>query len=155
MKAIPLQSIVAPQMDLAFGLAAELVRDCVFYKTPSDAGTGLLTMAALYAAVKALCVPYHSQDIDGSSVLVGDEKCFIRAGEMTAITLPGPGDYLTESASGLRREVIAARLDPTGSFWIVQARRSSLEDFGDLTAVTQAEDWGDLTAAVLFDDWQA
>ena len=155
MSAIPLQSMVGPQLDLAFVMAAELVRDCVFYKTESSAGTGLLTMAALYASVKALCVPYRSQDIDGSAVLVGDEKCFVRAGELASITLPGAGDYMTETVSGLRREVIAARLDPTGSFWIIQARRFALEDWGDLGAATQGEDWGDLTAAVLFDDWQA
>ena len=112
-------------------------------------------MAALYASVKALCVPYHSQDIDGSSVLVGDEKCFVRAGELASITLPGAGDYLTETISGLRREVIAARLDPTGSFWVIQARRFATEDWGDLAAMTQGEEWGDLSGAVLFDDWQA
>jgi hypothetical protein len=127
----------------------------VFYKTESSAGTGLLVMAALYAPVKALFVDYHSQDIDGSSVLVGDEKCFIRAGELASITLPGAGDYLTETVSGLRREVIAARQDPTGSFWVMQARRSAAEDWGDLGPAAQSEDWGDLAVAVLFDDWQS
>ncbi len=152
---IGLQNIVVPQLDLAFDLAGELVRDCVFYKTESGAGTGLLTMAALYAPVKALFVDYHSQDIDGSAVLLGDEKCFIRSGEMASITLPGPGDYLTETISGLRREVIAARQDPTSSFWIMQVRRAAGEDWGDLSAAGQSEDWGDLTAAALFDDWQS
>lgn len=66
MSAIPLQKIIGPQLDLAFDLAGELVRDCVFYKTESNAGTGLLAMAALTAPVHALFVDYHSQDIDGS-----------------------------------------------------------------------------------------
>jgi len=152
---ISLHNVIVVQLDLAFDMAGELVRDCVFYKTESNAGTGLLTMAALYTPVKALFVDYHSQDIDGSSVLLGDEKCFIRSGEMASITLPGPGDYLTETISGLRREVIAARQDPTGSFWIIQVRRSAGEDWGDLNPAAQSEDWGDLTAAVLFDDWQS
>src|SRR3954465_15060589 len=152
---IGLNKIVAPQLDRAFDLAGELVRDCIFYKTESNAGTGLLTLAALYAPVKALCVFYHSQDIDGSAVLVGDEKCFIRASELTAITSPGSGDYLTETISGMRREVVAARMDPTSVFWMMQVRRSAVEDWGDLSAITQGEDWGDLTAAILFDDLQA
>ncbi|HEY2951714.1 MAG TPA: hypothetical protein VGK40_03970 [Verrucomicrobiae bacterium] len=155
MNPIGLKNIVAPQLDRAFDLAGELVRDSIFYKTESNPCTGLLTMAALYAPVKALCVDYHSQDIDGSAVLVGDEKCFIRASELTSITLPGAGDYLTETISGQRREVIAARLDPTDSFWIMQVRRSATEDWGDLNLFSQAEDWGDLTTAVVFDDWQS
>jgi hypothetical protein len=152
---IGLQHIILPQLDLAFELAGELVRDCVFYKTESNAGTGLVAMGALYAPVKALFVDYHAQDIDGSSVLLGDEKCFIRSGEMASLTLPGAGDYLTETLSGLRREVIAARQDPTGSFWVMQARRSAGEDWGELNPAAQSEDWGDLAAAAVFDDWQA
>ena len=155
MSAIAFKTIVGPHLDRAFDLAGELVLDCIFYKTESNTGTGLLTMAALYAPVKALFVDYHSQDIDGSAVLLGDEKCFVRAGELASITLPGAGDYLTETISGLRREVIAARLDPTGSFWVIQARRSASEDWGDLNPFSQGEDWGDLTAAVLLDDWQS
>ena len=155
MSAIAFKNIVGPHLDRAFDLAGELVRDCIFYKTESNAGTGLLTMTALYAPVKALFVDYHSQDIDGSAVLLGDEKCFVRAGELASITLPGASDYLTETISGLRREVIAARLDPTGSFWVIQARRSASEDWGDLNPFSQGEDWGDLAAAVLLDDWQS
>jgi hypothetical protein len=152
---IALQNIVEPHLDLAFALAAGLVRDAVFYKTESSAGTGLLTMTALYATVKPLCLPYRSQDIDGSTVLVGDEKCFIRAGELAAVASPAAGDYLTETGSGLRREVIAARLDPTGSLWVLQVRRSATEDWGELVPFSLAEDWGDLAAAALFDDWHA
>jgi hypothetical protein len=152
---ISLHTIIRPQLDLVFDVAGELVRDCIFYKTESNAGTGLLAMGALNAPVKALCADYHSQDIDGSSVLLGDEKCFIRSGEMASITSPGPGDYLTETISGLRREVIAARQDPTGSFWIMQVRRSASEDWGDLCPASQSEDWGDLTAETVFDDWQS
>ena len=85
MNPIALKNIVAPQLDRAFDLAGELVRDSIFYKTESNPCTGLLTMAALYAPVKALCVDYHSQDLDGSAVLVGDEKCFIRAGELASM----------------------------------------------------------------------
>ncbi|HSH17678.1 MAG TPA: hypothetical protein VLD18_16680, partial [Verrucomicrobiae bacterium] len=76
------------------------------------------------------------------------------ARELESVPMPGAGDYLIEVLTGLRRDVIAARLDPTGTFWTIQGRRSYGEDWGDLTIFTLAEDWGDLAAATLFDDWQ-
>ena len=155
MIAIGLKAIIGPNLDRAFDLAGELVRDCVFYKTESSAGTGLVTMAALSAAVKALVGSYRSGDIDGTVVQVGDERPVIRAGELVSITSPGSGDYLIETVSGIRREVIAARLDPTGSFWTVQVRRATGEDWGDLAAFTASEEWDDLATANNFDDWQS
>lgn len=155
MSAIGLKAIIGPNLDRAFDLAGELVRDCVFYKTESSAGTGLVTMAALSAAVKALVGSYRSGDIDGTVVQVGDERPVIRAGELVSITSPGSGDYLIETVSGIRREVIAARLDPTGSFWTVQVRRATGEDWGDLAAFTASEEWDDLATANNFDDWQS
>jgi hypothetical protein len=154
MSAIGLKAIIGPNLDRAFDLAGEMVRDCVFYKTESSAGTGLVTMAALSAAVKALVGSYRSGDIDGTVVQVGDERLVIRAGELVSITSPGSGDYLIETVSAIRREVIAARLDPTGSFWTVQARRATGEDWGDLAAFTASEEWDDLATANNFDDWQ-
>lgn len=106
------------------------------------------------AAVKALVGRYRSGDIDGSSVQVGDERLIVRARELQDVPLPGAGDYLIEVLTGLRREVIAARLDPTGTFWTIQSRRSYGEDWGDLGTFTLAEDWGGLDAATLFEDWQ-
>lgn len=155
MSAIGLKAIIGPNLDRAFDLAGELVRDCVFYKTESSAGTGLMMMAALSAAVKALVGSYRSGDIDGTVVQVGDERPVIRAGELVSITSPGSGDYLIETVSGIRREVIAARLDPTGSFWTVQVRRATGEDWGDLAAFTASEEWDDLATANNFDDWQS
>ena len=155
MSAIGLKAIIGPNLDRAFDLAGEMVRDCVFYKTENSAGTGLLTMAALSAAVKALVGSYRSGDIDGTVVQVGDERPVIRAGELVSITSPGSGDYLIETVSGIRREVIAARLDPTGSFWTVQVRRATGEDWGDLAAFTASEEWDDLATANNFDDWQS
>ena len=154
MSAIGLKAIIGPNLDRAFDLAGEMVRDCVFYKTESSGGTGLLTMAALSAAVKALVGSYRSGDIDGTAVQVGDERLIVRAGELAGITSPGAGDYLIETVSGIRREVIAARLDSTGTFWTVQARRSSGEDWGDLATFTTGEEWEDLATADNFDDWQ-
>ena len=154
MSVLGLKAIIGPNLDRAFDLVGEMVRDCVFYKTESSAGTGLLTMAALSASVKALVGSYRSGDIDGTVVQVGDERLIVRAGELSSITSPGAGDYLIETVSGIRREVIAARLDATGSFWTVQARRASGEDWGDLSTFTMNEDWEDLATATNFDEWQ-
>lgn len=154
MNALSVQTILLKNLDRVFDLANSCVKACTFFKTEGNAATGLLTLAAIYAPVNAIFVNYHSQDIDGSAVLVGDEKALVRASEIATITTPGPGDYLTESLSGLRRVVIAARLDYTGSFWTFQIRRCGNEDFGDLTLATADEDWGGFTATPLFDDLQ-
>jgi len=154
MSAIALHKIVVPQLDRAFDLAGELVRVCIFYKMESSAGTGLVVMADLSASVLALVGSYRSGDIDGTVVHVGDERLIVRAGELAGIPSPGAGDYLIETLSGLHREIIAARLDGTASFWTLQTRRVTAEDWGDLSAASMSEDWGDLTAATNFEDWQ-
>ena len=154
MSPLPLTKIVGPHLDRAFELAGELVRVCIFYKMESSAGTGLVVLADLSASVLALVGSYRSGDIDGTVVHVGDERLIVRAGELAGIPSPGAGDYLIETLSGLRREIIAARLDSTGSFWTLQTRRVTSEDWGDLTAPAICEDWGVLTAATNFEDWQ-
>src|SRR5438128_3815893 len=154
MNALGLQALVKPQMDNAFALAAQIVRTCIFYKTASNAGTGLLTLAALSAPVKAMVTLYTRRDIDGLNILFGDEKLIIRSGDLASIVNPGPGDYLLDLLAGIRWEIITSRLDPTGTFWIFQSRRTPNEDWGDFTPFTLSEDYGDLTAATLFDDWQ-
>jgi len=155
MSALGLKAIIGPNLDRAFDLAGEMVRDCVFYKTESSESTALLTMTALSASVKALVGSYRSGDIDGTVVRVGDERLIVRAAELAGITSPGAGDYLIETVSGIRREVIAARLDPTGTFWTVQARRATGEDWGDLATFTAGEEWEDLATANNYDDWQS
>jgi hypothetical protein len=72
-----------------------------------------------------------------------------------AIFAPGRGDYVVENASGLRRNVEASRLDPSGQFYVFQCVRSIDEDWGDLTAQTISEDFGDLTAVTAFEDRMA
>lgn len=155
MGAIRFRRMVGRQLDRVFVLVAELVRDCTFHKVESGAGTGLLPVTSLSAGVKALVAEYRSGDIDGSSVQVGDERLIVRAFELELVPTPGSGDYLVEVLTGLQRDVIAARLDVTGTFWTIQARRSSANDWGDLSVFSLAEDWGGLEPATLFEDWQA
>ena len=155
MTAIGIKEILSPNLDKAFVLAGEIVRDCIFYKTESNAGTGLLVMTALSASVKALVTLYGHRDIDGLSILFGDEKLIVRSAQLSTITNPGAGDYMLDVLTGVRWEVITAHQDPTATFWVFQCRRTPNEDWGDLTPYSQSEDWGDLTTATLFDDWQS
>ena len=153
MKALDLQRLVGSGVALAFRVAAGLVRRCTFYKTESGPATGLVSGCVAFAPVNALFVDYRSQDIDGSAVVLGDEKAFVRFAELGGVYPPGPGDFLTESVSGLRRLVVAARQDPTGAVWVMQVRRCTAEDWGGLAlAGVSREDWGGLGAAAVFED---
>ena len=153
MSALDLQRLVSGGVALAFELAGGLVRRCTFYKTESGPATGLVSGCVAYATVNALFVDYRSQDIDGSAVVLGDEKAFVRSSDLVGVYPPGVGDYLTETVSGLRRLVVAARQDPTGSVWVMQVRRTTAEDWGGLVlAGLSRDDWGGLGAAVVFED---
>ena len=127
MSAIGLQALLKPQMDAAVALAGQIVRDCIFYKTESNAGTGLLVMTALSASVKALVTLYGHRDIDGLSILFGDEKLIVRSAQLSTITNPGAGDYMLDVLTGVRWEVITAHQDPTATFWVFQCRRTPNE----------------------------
>jgi hypothetical protein len=152
-KGLDLEGLVRRCVGLAFVLAGGLVRRCTFYKTKSGPATGLVGGCVAYGTVNALFVDYRSQDIDGSSVVVGDEKAFVRGAELAGVYPPGPGDFLTESVSGLRRLVVAARLDPTGAVWVMQVRRTAAEDWGGLSlGGVSREDWGVLELAAVFED---
>ena len=59
----------------------------------------------------------------GSVVMPNDEQLFIDAAAMAGLVNPQPGDYLVETESGLRRNVITAHLDLTRTLWTVVARR--------------------------------
>jgi hypothetical protein len=142
MRGIRFNRILSRNMDRLFVIAEEIVRECVFYITQCSAGTGLVEPGALTAPVKMIAGAYRSGDIDGSSVQIGDERLIIRSKDLQLIPMPGPDDYLIEVLTGLRRNVIAARLDVTGTFWTIQARRS------------YGEDWESLSTASLFEDWQ-
>jgi hypothetical protein len=150
---LDLHRLVGGGVALAFELAASLVRRCTFYKTESGPATGLVSGCVAYATVNALFVDYRSQDIDGSAVVLGDEKAFVRSSDLVGVYPPGAGDYLTEAVSGLRRLVVAARQDPTGSVWVMQVRRTTAEDWGGLVlAGLSRDDWGGLGVAVVFED---
>ena len=140
-------------LDILFNVAGELVRGATYYRPASfSSATGQTAATEQTAAVQMLVTNYRVSDSPTVVFQVGNEKALVRASELAAITAPGLGDYLIETATGQRRDVLAARLDATGLLWTFQTLRSLHEDWGDLTTAALSADWGDLTAATEFED---
>ena len=75
------------------------------------------------ATVKFLVTPVPAALLAGGAVQANDEQVFIEATALASITNPQPGDYLVETTSGLRRDIVAAQLDLTRTLWTFLARR--------------------------------
>lgn len=140
-----------------FGLGAPVVCDGVFYRPCGfNQATGQLIGLETMASCKFIGAHIVSAGYLGlAPVLPGTERLLIRASELATVSAPGKGDYVVENTSGLRRNIDAARLDPSGEFYTLQTVRSLDEDWGGLTVQTVSEDWGDLTGATDFDDRMA
>ena len=75
------------------------------------------------ATVAFLVTPIPASMLVGADLNPNDEQIFIDAADMAALANPQPNDYLVETASGLRRNVITAHLDLTRTMWTLIARR--------------------------------
>lgn len=140
-------------LDILFNVAGELVRGATYYRPASfSSATGQTAATEQTAAVQMLVTNYRVSDSPTVVFQPGNEKALVRASELVSITMPGAGDYLIETTTGQRRDVLAARLDATGLLWTFQTVRSNNEDWGDLTTAALSADWGDLTAATEFED---
>lgn len=140
-----------------FRLGAPIVRAGVFYRPPAfNASTGWTVTAEVLAPCSFIGAHVVSGGYLGlAPVVPGTENLLVRASELVSIAAPAAGDYLIENVSGLRRNIQAARLDPSGEFYVFQTVRSADEDWGDLVAHTLTEDFGDLTAVTAFEDRMA
>ena len=137
-----------------FRLGPPMVRSATYYRPASFSGaTGQTAPAEQTAPVSALVASYGARELGTVVIQPGDEKILVRASELTGISSPAAGDYLVETATGQRRDVLSTRLDPTGLLWTLQTVRSVNEDWGDLTAAAVSADWGDLTATTESEDW--
>lgn len=154
--------IISSNLDLAWNLLSELVRPVVFYKITGYTMNGAVGETRLAtAAVDALVVSYQSRDVDGQSIVNGDEKWLVRNSDLASISpLPASGDWFQEL--GIRFDIIAALRDASHSVWTFQVRRQALdpaasadgsEDWGSLSAHTSTEDWGDLSLHDGETDW--
>jgi hypothetical protein len=149
-----LPSLTRRALDAVFRLGAPVVRSGVFYRpTAFNQSTGWTVSAEVAASCKFIGAHVLSGGYLGlAPVVPGTENLMIRASELTGITTPGAGDYISENATGLRRNVQASRLDLSEQFFVFQCIRSGDEDWGDFTAHTVSEDFGDLTATTAFAD---
>ena len=75
------------------------------------------------AAVAFLVAPVPANLLVGDSIEPNDEQILIDADDMASLVNPQPGDYLVETTSGLRRDVITAHLDMTRTMWTLIARK--------------------------------
>lgn len=153
---IDLKGLMQKSLATVFGLGPDFVKDATYVRPASfNPNTGLTTSSETAVTCKALILNYRVLEFGLVGIQPGDEKILIRASDLVSISSPGAGDYLTETVSGQRRDVLSGRLDTTGEFWTFQTTRTLNNDWGDLTTATLFEDWGDLTAATDFDDWGA
>jgi hypothetical protein len=97
---------------LAFELYAEVVVAGSYYRS-----------AQSHAAVAMLVTPVPARRVDGTIVLPGDELVFIQAADLVSIDQPRAGDYVVETVTSLRRDVIVAQLDLSRQLWSLVARK--------------------------------
>jgi hypothetical protein len=145
--ALNLPTLTRRALAAVFRLGPPVVREGVFYRPQTNAA----------AEVSASCKFIGAHIVSGAylglaPVQPGTENLMIRTSELIAISAPAAGDYIMENSSGLRRNVSASRLDPSGEFYVFQCVRTADEDWGDLIAHTVSEDFGDLTATTAFED---
>ncbi len=149
-----LPSLTRRGLNAVFRLGPAVVRAAVYVRPPAfNRATGWTENAEVSANCQFVGGQIQSANYLGlAPVVPGTEKLIVRASELTAISNPAAGDYLIETLTGLRRNVEAARLDPTGEFYTLQTVRSADEDWGDFSAHTLSEDFGDLTMATAFEE---
>lgn len=152
---INVTGIVVSAVGTMFRLGSDLVRAATYVRPASfNPANGQQTSAESSASCSIFVATYKAQEFGLVTIQPGDEKVYIRASELTSITDPVKGDYIIETISGLRRDVLNSRLDPTGTLWTFQTVRGLNEDWGEISVVhSTSEDRDDLTAVTTFDDW--
>ena len=160
-----IKSKVRVYVDLAFELFDDLVKSATFRKVTGytiDPLSG--SNVATYSTVNVGYIRTHfqSQDVDGSSILYGDERWIVKASQLSTVS-PQPSSGDSFEADGKLFDIQTALLDSTENLWTFQVRRNLpdvvgggalvSDDWGDLTGATSNEDWGDLSLHDLADDW--
>jgi hypothetical protein len=109
---IPIPQLAVQQIGLLFAVYSQVVVAGTYTK----AGGGTVN-------VSMLVFPVNLALADGTIILPGDEKVLIQASELTSIANPAAGDTVTETASGVVRNVIVAQRDLTRQLWTFFARK--------------------------------
>jgi hypothetical protein len=158
-----IKSTVQKGVEIAFARFGELLKAAVFKKITAyipDPLTGATSTVISSAVVNYLPLHFSSRDVDGTTLIFGDEKWLVKASELASITLiPSSGDWFEIGVT--RYDVIAAVLDPTENLWTFQIRRNlptpggtvTQESWGDLSLWTENEAWGNLTKWDSRENW--
>jgi hypothetical protein len=158
-----IKSTVQKGVEIAFSRFAELLKGATFKKITAyvpDPLTGATSTVISSAVVNYLPLHFSSRDVDGTTLIFGDEKWLIKASELASISLiPSSGDWFEIGAT--RFDVIAAVLDPTENLWTFQIRRNlptpvgtvTVENYGNLTVYSENEAWGNLSLWDSREDW--
>ena len=75
------------------------------------------------ATVHFLVMPVPPALVDRTIVQPNDERLLFDATELAAVDQPRPDDYVVQSSNSLRRDIITAHLDVTGTMWAMVARK--------------------------------
>jgi hypothetical protein len=140
---LDLKLISRKAVDLAFAVASQLLRPVVFKKITGyvyNIATGATATTVSTAVCNALVVHYQSRDVDGASIVYGDQKWLVKGSELEGISpLPSSGDWFEEF--GIRYDIVNALQDATQQLWTFQVRR---QFFDPTTTVENSEDWGSI-----------
>jgi hypothetical protein len=110
--ALNVTALAREAVTLVFELYAEVVLAGTYYRS-----------AQSHTAVSMLAMPVPVARVDGTVIKPGDELVLIQAADLTAIEEPRAGDYVVESVTSLRRDVIVAQLDLSRQIWSLVARK--------------------------------
>jgi hypothetical protein len=160
-----IKNTVEKSVEIAFRHFGELLKVATFKKITAyipDPLTGATSTVISSAVVNYLPLHFSSRDVDGTTLIFGDEKWLVKASELESIALiPSSGDWFEIGATRYDYDVIAAVLDPTENLWTFQIRRNlptpvgtvTQEDWGDLSLWTENEAWGNLALADSKENW--
>jgi hypothetical protein len=148
---LDLTSLTQSILATVFNLGGDIVKDVTYVRPVSlSRETGASAANEITIAAKAVI---GSPPAGVPAARHTDrERLIIRASDINVISAPAAGDYILQTSTGLRRDVLSATLDPTGQVWSFHTVRSLHQDSGDLTAHSASEDLGDLTTHTEVED---
>lgn len=126
---INLRGIVKAALGIGFDVGAQITVAATYNRigdatyTPADGEVSPNTVTI--PGVSVMVLSFSAKEIDGERVRAGDERVLVRREEVAALPEPARDDYIVETVSGTRRDVISFRADPTRQLWDLHCRRNS------------------------------
>lgn len=128
---LPLGNIARSVVGTAFSLAGEIVASMSYFQhkpvdyNPETGEVPIVTSdpgsTVTGTTVNPIVGGYSQKETDGQTIRVGDEKLIVQASELAGI-VPIMDDYFL--AGSVKRLVLSAKLDPTGTVYIFHTRKA-------------------------------